>query len=62
MSLRLRISNKWKSVSEQMPYEKCHNFEITLRIFKIRIRGFKLTFADSLKFSLVEDLTYEIDD
>jgi hypothetical protein len=26
-----------------------------------RFRGFKLTFADWLKFSLVEESTYEID-
>jgi hypothetical protein len=26
-----------------------------------RFRGFKLTFADWLKFSLIEELTYEID-
>jgi hypothetical protein len=26
-----------------------------------RFRGFKLTFADWLKFSLLEELTYEID-
>jgi hypothetical protein len=26
-----------------------------------RLRGFKLTFADWLKFSLIEELTYEID-
>jgi hypothetical protein len=26
-----------------------------------RFRGFKLTFADRLKFSLIEELTYEID-
>jgi hypothetical protein len=26
-----------------------------------RVRGFKLTFADCLKFSLIEELTYEID-
>jgi hypothetical protein len=25
-----------------------------------RFRGFKLTFADRLKFSLIEELTYEI--
>jgi hypothetical protein len=25
-----------------------------------RVRGFKLTFADCLKFSLIEELTYEI--
>jgi hypothetical protein len=34
----LRISNKYGSLnSEQIPYEKCHYFEITRRIFKIRI-------------------------
>jgi hypothetical protein len=26
-----------------------------------RFRGFKLTFADWLKFSVIEELTYEID-
>jgi hypothetical protein len=26
-----------------------------------RFRGFKLTFADCLKFSLIGELTYEID-
>jgi hypothetical protein len=26
-----------------------------------RFRGFELTFADWLKFSLIEELTYEID-
>jgi hypothetical protein len=26
-----------------------------------RLRGFKLTFSDWLKFSLIEELTYEID-
>jgi hypothetical protein len=52
------------SNSEQIPYEKCHYFEITWRIFKIpthRFRGFKLTFVDWLKYSLIEELTYEID-
>jgi hypothetical protein len=30
--IQLRTKNKyeiWKSNSEQIPYEKCHNFEIT---------------------------------
>jgi hypothetical protein len=26
-----------------------------------RFQGFKLTFADCLKFSLIEELTYEIE-
>jgi hypothetical protein len=33
----LRISNKYGSLTEQIPYEKCHYFEITLYIFKIHI-------------------------
>jgi hypothetical protein len=52
----LQTSNIWKSNSEQIPYKKCHYFEITPRF-----RGFKLTFGDWLKFSLIEEITYEID-
>jgi hypothetical protein len=56
---QLRISNKYGRDSEQIA---CHHFEITWRIFRIRIAsGFKLTFADWLKFSLIEELPYEID-
>jgi hypothetical protein len=29
-------------------------------IFKMHIDSFRLTFADWLKFSLIEELTYEI--
>jgi hypothetical protein len=47
---------------KQIPYEKCHYFEITWHIQNThRFQDFKLTFADWLKFSLIEALTYEID-
>jgi hypothetical protein len=54
----------WKSNSEQIPYEKGLYFEITWRTYIQNthlFRGFKLTFADWLKFRLIEELTYEID-
>jgi hypothetical protein len=48
---------------EKIPYKKCHYFDITSRRYiqnTHRFRGFKLTFADWLKFILIEELTYEI--
>jgi hypothetical protein len=56
------IRSNNKSNSEQIPYEKSHYFEITWLIFKIRIAcEVSNTFSDWLKFSLIEELTYEID-
>jgi hypothetical protein len=53
-----------KSNPDEIPYEKCHYFETTWRTYiqnTHRFRGFKLTFADWVKFIFIEELTYLID-
>jgi hypothetical protein len=55
----LLISNKYESLnSEQISYEKCYYY---IYSNTHRFRGFELTFAYWLKFSLIDKLTYEID-
>jgi hypothetical protein len=59
----LQISIKWKSNSEQIPYEQVSVTTLNNMTYiqnTHRFRGFKSTFADWLKFSLIEELTCEI--
>jgi hypothetical protein len=51
----------WKSNSEQIPYTKCLLNNMTYIQNTHRFRAFKIAFADWLEFSLLEELTYEID-
>jgi adenine specific DNA methylase Mod len=59
----LRISNKYGSVTSNKFLMKSVTTlkNITYIQNTHRIRSFKLTFADWLKFSMIEELTYEID-
>jgi hypothetical protein len=58
MDYTLQISNKYGSLTRNKFFMKSVTI---LNINTHRFRGFKLTFADWLKFSLIEELTYEID-
>jgi hypothetical protein len=57
--IRLRISNKYGSLTRNKFLKKSVNMTYIQNTHRFRI--FKLTFADWFNFSLIEEFTYEID-